>query len=211
MKEPDTLESSEHEPRSRIQRKREERIVLILRNASQVLAEHGYHNTSLEMIAERLDLTKASLYHYYGSKDELVQACLTRVARLTIDQMSAIIAEPGRTPTDQLRRLIVEQVKISARYEPESARLFVQRFEWPESMSEVVRGYRSEHTRLFERALEDGVATGEFDAENSDIALHCMFGALNYVPLWFRPTTKAKDYATIEAIADQVMKLFIAP
>lgn len=210
MGEPDAQESSQHEPRSRIQRKREERIDLILRNASQVLADHGYHNTSLEMIAERLDLTKASLYHYYGSKDELVQACLSRVARLTIDQMGALVAEPG-TPTEQLRMLIVEQLKISSRYEPEMARLFVKEFDWPESMSEIVRAYRAEHSRLFDRAIEAGLASGEFAAENIDIAVHCMFGSLNYVPLWFRPTTKARDNVTIEAIADQVMKLFVAP
>jgi AcrR family transcriptional regulator len=200
-------ESPQQEPMSRIQRKREERVDLILRNASQVLAEHGYHNTSLEMIAERLDLTKASLYHYYGSKDELVQACLTRVARLTIDQMATIVSEPG-SPTERLRRLIVEQLKISARYEPEMSRLFVQQFDWPESMSEIVRGYRAEHTGLFERALNAGVDSGEFAAEDSDIALHCMFGALNLFPVWFRPSSKSRDNQVIEATADQVMKLF---
>lgn len=208
MGEPEASEASQPRPRSRIQRKREERIDLILRVASQVLAERGYHSTSLEMIAEQLDLTKASLYHYYGSKDELVRACLARVAHQTIDQMSELASQPG-TPTEQLRRLIVEQIRISTQDEPEMSRLFLQHFDWPDSMSEVVRRYRAEHTRLFDLAIEAGLASGEFVSENIDIARHCMFGSLNYVSVWFRSGTKAENSRAIEATADQVMKLFV--
>ncbi|MFF2791068.1 TetR/AcrR family transcriptional regulator [Streptomyces sp. NPDC058049] len=46
------------------------------RVALRLFAEHGYEGTSLRMIAERLDITKAALYYHYKSKDEILAAVL---------------------------------------------------------------------------------------------------------------------------------------
>ncbi|MEU3572992.1 helix-turn-helix domain-containing protein [Kitasatospora sp. NPDC036755] len=47
------------------------------RVALQLFAEHGYESTSLRMIAERLNITKAALYYHYKSKDEILAAVLS--------------------------------------------------------------------------------------------------------------------------------------
>ncbi|MET7694547.1 helix-turn-helix domain-containing protein [Streptomyces sp. NPDC005483] len=51
-------------------RKRAQRVAL------QLFSEHGYEGTSLRMIAERLDITKAALYYHYKSKEEILAAVL---------------------------------------------------------------------------------------------------------------------------------------
>ena len=43
----------------------------ILDNAAKLFAQKGYENVSLEEIAAKLKLNKASLYHYFKSKDEM--------------------------------------------------------------------------------------------------------------------------------------------
>jgi AcrR family transcriptional regulator len=42
--------------------------------AAELFAEHGYGETSLREIAERLGITKAALYYHYQSKEQLLQA-----------------------------------------------------------------------------------------------------------------------------------------
>ncbi|WP_329374929.1 TetR/AcrR family transcriptional regulator [Streptomyces sp. NBC_01483] len=55
--------------------------------ALQLFTEHGYDGTSLRMIAERLNITKAALYYHFKSKDEILAAVLSdfsaAVAELT--------------------------------------------------------------------------------------------------------------------------------
>jgi AcrR family transcriptional regulator len=46
----------------------------ILDAALEVFSEHGFEGSSLQEIADRLDLTKAALYYYFRSKDELLEA-----------------------------------------------------------------------------------------------------------------------------------------
>jgi AcrR family transcriptional regulator len=62
-------------------RKRAQRVAL------QLFSEHGYEGTSLRMIAEALNITKAALYYHYKSKEEILAAVLAdfsaAVAELT--------------------------------------------------------------------------------------------------------------------------------
>lgn len=48
----------------------------ILDAALDVFSEHGFEGSSLQQIADRLDLTKAALYYYFRSKDELLEALI---------------------------------------------------------------------------------------------------------------------------------------
>ncbi len=57
-------------------RERKARIEMILRAGLQVFSQYGYHNASMDLIAEQAELGKSTLYYYYKSKDELLYAIL---------------------------------------------------------------------------------------------------------------------------------------
>lgn len=193
---------------SRVERKRVQRTDEILRIASKVLAERGYHNTSLEMISEQMDLTKASLYHYFDSKDALFEACLARVAERSIERFALVDDETQPAPV-RLRALVVEDLKILTKEEPELSRLFLQPFDWPEVMTSTIRRWRKMHSTVFDQVIDAGIASGDFAPRNEVIARHCMFGAINYVPVWFRSRSAELDAEVFEAVADEVLRLFI--
>lgn len=50
-----------------------ERHAVILAEALELMAERGYHGASLRELAKRLGISQPSLYHYFASKDELVE------------------------------------------------------------------------------------------------------------------------------------------
>jgi AcrR family transcriptional regulator len=54
----------------------EEKRRQIVDAAAQLFEEHGYERTSMSMIAERLGGSKATLYGYFRSKEELLDAVL---------------------------------------------------------------------------------------------------------------------------------------
>lgn len=59
--------------------------------AVQLFSAHGYHETSMDAIAAQAQISKPMLYLYYGSKEELFGACLSRELGRFIDAVGADI------------------------------------------------------------------------------------------------------------------------
>ena len=62
----------------RVRMPRAQREEQILRIAEEVFAERGFQATTMEDIAERVGVTKPLIYEYFGSKEGLLSACITR-------------------------------------------------------------------------------------------------------------------------------------
>jgi AcrR family transcriptional regulator len=65
--------------------------------ALQLFAEQGYEKTSLREIAERLGVTKAALYYYFKSKEDIV-ASLVEDYVAQLDDLIAWGKDQPRTP-----------------------------------------------------------------------------------------------------------------
>jgi AcrR family transcriptional regulator len=65
-------------PAPRVRMPRPQREEQILRIAEEVFAERGFQATTMEDIAERVGVTKPLIYEYFGSKEGLLSACITR-------------------------------------------------------------------------------------------------------------------------------------
>ena len=191
----------------RVARKRQRRINEILRVAAEVLSERGYYNTSLEEIADRLDLAKASLYHYFDSKEALLTACLGTVAEEAIRRLGAIAAGSGPAP-ERLRGLIIEQLQIITVEYPELARLFLAHLEWPAAVRERIKDWHTRHDAVFEAVIDEGVKSGELADIDVSLVRHNLTGALNFVPFWFKPGGRYSDREAFEAVADSVLLMF---
>jgi AcrR family transcriptional regulator len=69
----------------------------IITAALDLFARHGVGGTSLQMIADKIGVTKAAVYHQYPTKDEIVLAAAeAELARLQA-VVDAADAEPTRT------------------------------------------------------------------------------------------------------------------
>jgi AcrR family transcriptional regulator len=191
----------------RVARKRQRRINEILRVAAQVLSEKGYYNTSLEEIADRLDLAKASLYHYFDSKESLLTACLGTVADESISRLTAIASGAG-SASERLRGLIIEQLRIITVEYPELARLFLAHLEWPATVRERISEWHTRHDAIIKGVIEEGVKSGELGDIDISVVRHNLTGALNFVPFWFHPDGRFSDRDAFEAVADSVLLMF---
>jgi|SRR5581483_11416498 len=201
------LPQNESAPLGRVARKRQRRVHEILRVAAEVLAEKGYYNTSLEEIAERLDLAKASLYHYFDSKEALLTAALGAVADEAIRRLTAIADEPGPAP-ERLRRLIIEQLQIITVDYPELSRLFLAHLEWPAVLRERIADWHARHDAIFRAVIAEGVKDGELADIDVSVVRHNLTGALSFVPFWFKPEGRFTDREAFERVADSVLLMF---
>jgi AcrR family transcriptional regulator len=65
----------------------------VLRTAARLFNEKGFHATSLDEVAERLHVTKPTVYHYVKNKDEILFECV----RIGIETLHAAVERVGRS------------------------------------------------------------------------------------------------------------------
>ena len=76
----------------------------ILSTARDLFRKHGIRGIGVDTIAEAAGTNKMTLYRHFGSKDDLVCACLETVARESSAMWDELaVAHPGN-PKAQLRR-----------------------------------------------------------------------------------------------------------
>ncbi|OBG45355.1 TetR/AcrR family transcriptional regulator [Mycolicibacterium fortuitum] len=86
----------------------------VLEAALSLFAEHGVNGTSLQMIADRLGVSKAAVYYQFHSKDEIALAVIQPV----FDDMMRLvrIAEAMSTPDARREAAISGMVEMAVRH-----------------------------------------------------------------------------------------------
>lgn len=194
-------------PPSRVERKRNQRILEILTTTAELVGENGYDAVSLDDVAERLDVTKGSLYHYFSSKEQLVSAAIETLGLEMVGRLEATAAGLQGTVTERLRGLLAAQADMVVRTDPGAIRLFMLGRSWPEPQRSRIRELRRRHNAMFRALLEEGVRTGEFAVTDVDITLQCMHAAINNAPRWAGRLPKRKRDAALETLVDTLMRL----
>ncbi len=77
----------------------------ILAAARSVMAQKGLDSLTMDDIAQAAGVAKGTLYLYFQSKDELIQALLTQVGEAMARDLEAIVAAAD-PPPDKLRRVV---------------------------------------------------------------------------------------------------------
>jgi AcrR family transcriptional regulator len=191
----------------RVQRKRGRRIQEILTTAAELFGERGYDGVSLEDVADRLDVTKGSLYYYFASKDELVTAAIETLGNEWTARLERLPGAQDGTPARRLRALIHEHVTIAVREYPAALRLFLVPHSWPDAQHDRIKDLRQRHDLVFRRVVEEGVAAGDFTVTTVDTVLQCMHAAMSQAPLWCGGLTGPALDAALDDLADTLMML----
>ena len=76
----------------------------VLDTCAGVLARHGYHGTSIDDLIAATGLTRGGLYHYIGSKPELLSRVLADLMAPLLEQARPIVDGPD-APATAIERL----------------------------------------------------------------------------------------------------------
>ena len=75
-----------------------ERREQLLDVTKQIVGEHGFHQLSIEMIAQQAGITRPVVYQHFEDLDALLEAMLQREALRALSQLSGIL--PQSVPSD---------------------------------------------------------------------------------------------------------------
>ena len=179
---------------------RQSRRELIVLAAVEVFREMGLEKATLEAVGERVGLSKASLYYYVRSKEELLGHVVVHVVRAQEEALARVLDAGG--PEERLRAFCHSHVRIICT-DP------VGRVSAQVALSgirdDVVRRPLHEYMSRLESILRDGVAAGVFRDMDLRIAQHSIIATLNAVPLWFSPEGRL----SLDEVAAQVSGLLV--
>ena len=168
----------------------------IIDTSARVFARRGYHATSTAELCAANDLGKGALYHYIGSKEELLAAIHDRV----MDEVMAgadRVTRAGGSPSAQLAMLGDELLDVIHRY-PDHVWVFLHEFPaLTGARADQFRGRRREYERRVEAVVRAGVDTGEFRDLDPRLTTLAWLGMHNYTYLWLKPggPLSARDVA----------------
>jgi len=172
--------------------------------AVRLIAERGYHGTSLRALAGEVGLQMSSAYHYFPSKQLLLLRIMDRTMRDLIATVQEAVAGVD-DPAEQLRAAIRGHVGFHAHRRREA---FITDSELralePANRDRIV-ALRDEYERLFLRILEQGVRRQVFRPHDTKLAVYALMAVCTDVAVWYRPEGRL----TLEEIADSYFSMFL--
>ena len=157
----------------------------VLHVAAQMFNERGFHATSLDDIAARLNVTKPTLYYYVKNKDAILLACVKKGLDMTLEGIDASRAAGGNA-IDQLRACMRTYAEVVT--QPFGMCLIrVGDEEVPEPSRTELRRLKSEIDHAFRRLVEQGVQEGVLAPCDPKMAAFVIAGGLSWIGRWYQP------------------------
>jgi len=155
----------------------------ILKTSAKLFARHGFTGTSITMVAKACGASKALLYHYYVSKDEVLFGILQlhlETLLETVERAAASTAEPRARLHGLSAALLDTYRDADAEHQIQIANLQLL----PADKQEALRGLQRRIVAVFAEAIAAAVpAAGQGVLKPLTMSL---FGMLNWSYLWFR-------------------------
>jgi AcrR family transcriptional regulator len=138
----------------------------ILDFAQHLIYTQGYEQLTIQDLLEGLDISKGALYHYFASKEALMEALVDRMGREAVQHLSLIVQDANLTAIQKFRRIF----ETSARGKT-SQRELISSFMrlWYSEENAFFRQKMSDESRkhmagLYEPVIRQGIAEGTFTA-----------------------------------------------
>jgi TetR/AcrR family fatty acid metabolism transcriptional regulator len=154
----------------------EEKRRLLLDAAVRVFARKGYHASRVGDIAEEAGVAYGLLYHYFGSKEEVLRTVFRETWRELIQTIKSV-EQTDDPPREQLRK-VAEILLRSWPRDPDLVRVLVLEVtrspHLPGEMDEIVESFAAIQ-EVVERGQADGSIRADLDAR---LASYVFYGAV---------------------------------
>lgn len=157
----------------------------ILATSAQLFLEKSYGRTSMNDVAERLNITKPALYHYFRNKEEILVECYRLGTGMIADTLNHIAAQCGKG-LEKVEAFIYSYANVMT---ANFGRCVMRLDEG--DLSAVARGEVRAHKKKIDRRLrsfiQEGIGDGSIAPCDPKIAAFAIAGAVNWICMWYEP------------------------
>jgi AcrR family transcriptional regulator len=193
--------------RDRYDRKQEK----VVRDSAKVFAEHGYDQTTIQDLAEAIDLAAGGIYHYVGSKDQLLARICDQLMDPLLEHAHQLLAKDA-LPVDQLRALVHLWVTHVVEHRDhmlvfQQERHVIERgAQWRD-----IRTSRKQFERLVEDVIERVHDSGQLSPADTRLAVSALLGMVNHTAQWYRPRGRLSPTDIADGYVDLLVRADATP
>jgi TetR/AcrR family transcriptional regulator, cholesterol catabolism regulator len=190
--------------RPRLRAKYERRREQVIDSAAEAFAARGYHHVSMNDLMDATGLTSGGLYHYIGTKDELLYCIFQRISSATMTEIRAAADGPG-SGTEILRDVVVAWIKQVRRFHAHHLTTVQERPSMEQGpFGAEVLAWRQEFRDVLDEILDRVRAEKRLRVEDHRLAVATLQGMVNGAAL------RAHEWLahlTPEQIGDAICRL----
>jgi AcrR family transcriptional regulator len=174
--------------------------------AAVAFAEGGYRETSIADLSAARPVAAGGIYHYIGSKENLLIAICDALLAPLLEEGREIVAAGDLPPERQLRDLLrvwlahVETHRAHMLVFAQERHLIEREPQW-----RAVRRQRKQFEELLDGILARGEADGSMAFADRSLTLFALLGMVNYTPTWLSP----RGRLSADEVADGYCELIL--
>jgi AcrR family transcriptional regulator len=177
----------------------------VRQSALRLFASKGFQATGIREIADGAGISSAALYHYMGTKEDLLVAIMEHALSSWYSTAADAVAT-GSGPSERLSNFVRSHVICSAVFQLESTVVDTEiRALTGDYRTRVVR-LRDQYEELFDEILQDGVGASVFVVTDVRTTRLALLEMCNGVSRWF----SLKGPKTIERLAEDFADIALA-
>lgn len=169
----------------------------VLRTAAQVFNEKGYLASTLDEVAERLNVTKPTLYYYVKNKEEILFECV-RIGLTMLQEAIHDVGASGGSAADKLTAAMRKYTEIVT-MDFGMCVIRVGEDPLPAESQQKLRRIKAAIDLEFRELIAQGIAEGSLKPCDPKIAAFTIAGAISWVARWYQPNGDL----SVDTIADQ--------
>ena len=150
------------------------------------MQQRGFVGTTIEDVAQQLELTKAAFYYYVQNKEELLFQILSQTLNVTVERI-ALIERSSASPHEKLRAIIDAFVHLMADRPDFFTVYFQEKGHLDPGHLRTITRTEATIVHTIERVYREGVTKGTFQKIDPTVAAFGILGLCFWVHKWFRP------------------------
>src|SRR5215475_14603202 len=150
----------------------------ILEEAVKLFYQRGFTGTTLDDIAAELGVTKPFIYTHFRSKTDLLAALCKPTIELSLEAVTRAAKSSG-SPTERLRRAMVDFTQVVLSRQANIAIYFREEKNLVPAALAEINGLRKKFDRVLSNLLHEGVASGEFEMKDTNLAALAIGGMIS--------------------------------
>lgn len=164
----------------------------VIQEAAALFDRRGYHATSMEDIAAAVGLRKPTLYHYFGSKDEILFWVHEEFIDLLIERQERR-AKTAMTPDQLMLATMGDVLELMETHRGHVRVFFEHHRELAEAEHAAIAAKRTRYEAGVTATIQRGIDEGRFRPVDVKLATLAVFGICNWAYQWYRPDGKLRS------------------
>lgn len=170
--------------------KAEERRIQLIDTALEIFAKKGFAKTSVRELAAEAGVAQGLMYHYFKSKDQLLEAVVERHSFLP--QLKALLTRLHNDPAAKVLKVTGQEFFDLLGQKDSLMNIFFHETQSHPIVPRIWRRIMNEGIGLFQSYLDERIAAGELKPHNTDVTAR----TLAYTIVLLRATSVAFHHRT---------------